>query len=351
MGTSTEGNRPELPGTVPPGDAGADNLLAFLAGLATDLAAVLELPALLAHIIRAMRVSLGFDSSAVALLERRDGEEELVIKAGSGLREGLSGLTFRRGEGLIWEVLETQSAVLVPDLHADPRIRRKDPGVRSGIYAPLVSRNHPLGVLSAYRPDVDGFALPDLHLLTVVARYIAGAVELGQLHDALRIAATTDSLTGLANRRACMERLGHEIARSERTRRPLALAVIDLDGFKAINDTYGHAAGDAHLVATAGLLRGPLRSIDFLARHGGDEFVVLFPETGGADAEIALRRVADAHADGRLPTPIPLQFSWGVATWPADGTTADDLLRAADARLYGMKHDHGRLIEAHLDRS
>lgn len=344
-----EGSRP--PRTAPSGDAGSDNLLAFLAGLATELAAVLELPALLDHIIEAMRVSLGFESSAVALLERRGDEEELIVKAGSGLRHGLSGLTFKRGEGLVWEVLETRSAVLIPDLHADPRIRRKDPGVRSGIYAPLVSRGHPLGVLSAYRPDVDAFALPDLQLLTVVARYIAGAVELSQVHEALRVAAATDSLTGLANRRACMERLGHEIARCARTRRPLTLALVDLDGLKAINDTHGHAAGDAHLVAAARALRGPLRSIDFLARHGGDEFVLLFPETGEADAEIALRRLADVCVAGQHATPIPLGFSWGAATWPVDGMTADDLLRAADARLYRMKQDHGRLTDTRPERS
>ncbi len=331
--------------TARPRRAESDRLLAFLAGLATEMSAVLDLHVLLQHIIRAVHDSIGFESCAVALLETGGGEDMLVVKAGSGLRAGATGLRFARGRGLIWEVMQRQTPLIVPDLHADARVLRKDPGVRSGIYAPLVCRTRSSGVLSAYRAEVDAFCEPDLHLLTVVARYIASAVEVSQLHDALKNAAATDSLTGIANRRTFMERFQQEVARSERTRRPVTIVLVDLDGFKQINDTCGHGAGDEVLVAVGRALSADRRACDLAARYGGDEFVLLLPETDEAGARVVIDHAVAAGIP--LPDSVRphggLDVSWGSATWPADGTTVDQLLLAADLRLYAMKAQHGRL--------
>jgi diguanylate cyclase (GGDEF)-like protein len=320
----------------------SDKLLAFLAGLAVELATVLELPALLQHIIRAVREQIGFDSCAVSLLECHDDQDVLVVKAGSGLRSGVTGLRFPRGQGLVWEVLHSQTPIIVPDLHADPRVLRRDPGVRSGMYTPLVSRRGPIGVLSAYSAEVNGFAAADLHLLTIVAQYIASAVEVSQLHEALRTAAATDSLTSLANRRTCMDRLRHEVARCERTHRPLSIVLLDLDGLKAINDTYGHAAGDAFLVEASRAVTRALRSLDLAARFGGDEFVLVLPETERAEAQRVIARLERIAVPlpGKPAREMPLRFSWGLATWPADGAAPDQLLQVADLRLYHMKEQH-----------
>jgi len=292
-----------------------------------------------------MDETLGFDSCAVSLLERHDDHEVLVVKAGSGLRGAVTGMRFPRGQGLLWNVMETQTPALVPDLHADPRVIRKDPGVRSGIYAPLVSRRLTVGVLSAYKADVNAFTEPDLHLLTVVARYIASSVELNHMHDYIKAMATTDGLTGIANRRVFMERVEQEIARSERTARPLSIVLFDLDGFKAINDTYGHGAGDAYLIHVGRVLAHGLRKADLAARYGGDEFVLLLPEAGESEAHAAVSRLVGVTIPvaQRTDVSVDLQFSWGSATWPTDGLSADDLLRVADVRLYRMKKAHGRL--------
>jgi diguanylate cyclase (GGDEF)-like protein len=320
--------------------AQSEKLLGFLAGLATDLATVLDLPVLLRYIIRAVHDTLGFESCALALLEERDGEQVLVVKAGSGLRARASGMRFGKGQGLIWEVLEKQTPVLIPDLHAEPRELRKDPGVRSGVYAPLVSRGHSVGVLSLYRAEPNAFTESDLHLLTVVARYIASSVEVSHLHDALRTLAMTDSLTGIANRRQFMERLRREIRRVERTDRPLSVVLLDLDRFKAVNDTHGHGAGDAYLIAVARALSGGLRKTDLPARFGGDEFALLL-HADADDAAAVVSRFRNVAIPGPGGETAGIRFSWGAATWPQDGRSADELLQTADVRMYRMKEQSG----------
>ena len=147
----------------------------------------------------------------------------------------------------------------------------------------------------------------------------------------------TDPLTGLSNRRHLMERLELELARTRRSNSPLALAMYDLDKFKSVNDTYGHAAGDAVLKAFAEVMRSSTRSVDLVARWGGEEFVLLFPETGQEEARIVVERTREAQArqtvleDGRVVT-----VSFGLSVQgPED--TADALLSRADAALYEAK--------------
>ena len=164
----------------------------------------------------------------------------------------------------------------------------------------------------------------------VVVRLLSERVE--RLVAALQLAASTDPLTGLLNRRAFGEHVARELARSRRTGEPLALLVADVDRFKAVNDGGGHAAGDAVLVALASALRDGLRAVDSLARVGGDEFAVLLPATDATGAAEAAARLTDRVAAAALPA-----ISIGSAAHGADGHSADDLLRAADLALYAAK--------------
>lgn len=319
----------------------SDKALAFLARLAQEFTALLHLPALVDHVLEALHAEVGFDSCTVALLDERDANS-LTIVGATGIRANFRGLTIPRSHGLNWVVMETGAPLLVPDMQADPRVYRRDNRVRSGIYAPLVAGTRPIGVLSAHHGQVHGFTQADLNLLTVVARYLAGAFEVARLHEQLRTLAATDTLTGLMNRRSFLEQLRAELERTRRTCHPVSVALLDLDSFKVINDRYGHATGDAILVQVARWLRQNIRAYDHVGRFGGDEFIVMFPETSMEGASAILRRlryvdVSGVVADGAGDARFRLSLSWGVATSPDDGLDQTQVLHVADQRLYAMK--------------
>jgi diguanylate cyclase (GGDEF)-like protein len=160
----------------------------------------------------------------------------------------------------------------------------------------------------------------------VVVRVLSERID--RLVAELRLAAATDPLTGLLNRRAMGERLGHEMARARRTGEAFATLLIDVDSFKQINDSRGHAAGDAALEALAGVLTRELREIDTVARIGGDEFAVLLPATGVAGAQATAARLRERAG---------VSISVGAAVYGIDGLTGEELARAADAALYEAK--------------
>jgi diguanylate cyclase (GGDEF)-like protein len=162
--------------------------------------------------------------------------------------------------------------------------------------------------------------------------------RIGRLVAELQLAARTDGLTGLPNRRAFEEHFAREVARATRSRRPFALLLADIDRFKELNDRNGHLAGDAALTELGRLLPGQLRRHDVPARVGGDEFAVLLPELEAKEAMDFGIRLARAVSERMRAAGAPLSLSFGVATFGRDGHTLDDLIRAADQALYAAKH-------------
>ena len=171
-----------------------------------------------------------------------------------------------------------------------------------------------------------------------------------QLADQLRAAnrhleemTVTDPLTGLANRRALDQAIEREMHRAERYGQPLSCLAIDVDHFKDINDQHGHAMGDAVLKRVANALRRMLRQVDIIARAGGDEFVVLLPNTSESAAARFAERVSGAllNTEGDADLGIPVQLSVGSATYPDEGiSSAEALLSAADHSMYRAKRAH-----------
>jgi diguanylate cyclase (GGDEF)-like protein/PAS domain S-box-containing protein len=164
------------------------------------------------------------------------------------------------------------------------------------------------------------------------------------LEDHLRRQALSDSLTGLANHRRLFEVLHAEICRSKRTEREFSLLLLDLDGLKAINDRFGHPAGNRALCRLAQILADCCRSVDTAARQGGDEFALVLPETGAAAATLVARRICQLLAeDNEEPA---LSVSVGVASYPRDAENVGTLLYAADQFLYAMKGQRSKAVRA-----
>jgi len=196
---------------------------------------------------------------------------------------------------------------------------------------------------AAAEPSAGSMELP--WPATSIAEQLALAVANMNLREALRAQSIRDPLTGWFNRRYMEETLERELSRAARNRRPLSVIMLDVDNFKQFNDTYGHEAGDLALQNLCETLRSHIRSEDVACRLGGDEFVLVLPDT---TAELATHRgeelsKAVAHTDvqyqGRLLEPMVLSF--GVATFPENGRTLKDLLRASDNALFRAK-DEGR---------
>ncbi|HEY1909099.1 MAG TPA: GGDEF domain-containing protein [Myxococcaceae bacterium] len=197
------------------------------------------------------------------------------------------------------------------------------------------------GPLALQSPDGGGVARASeaVHFaLLALGGIIMAAVA--QRAKRLRLMVGVDHLTGLSQRAPFVERIDEELARARRRGSPLSVAILDLDGFKAFNDTFGHPAGDKALQLVATRLRSSVRKSDLVARFGGEEFVVAFPET---EVEQARQRVEHIRTElAEVPIPIgreqkKVTISAGVGSWPADGETFDAVLERADTRLFEAK--------------
>ena len=170
----------------------ADAALAFLSELTREFSGEIHLQNFLVHVIRTCRAELGFDSCSLALVSEEH-QNALRIQAASGLRTTYIDLMIPAGQGLHGEVVRTGRSLLVPDMAADPRVYQLQPEIQSGIYAPLIVRARIIGVLSAHRAAKDAFMPAELNLLTIVARYVAGAVEVARLQERLKEQALNSS--------------------------------------------------------------------------------------------------------------------------------------------------------------
>jgi diguanylate cyclase (GGDEF)-like protein len=245
------------------------------------------------------------------------------------------------------EVFFNRHPLLITDTDREPGLKkdRQFPyATRSFVSVPLRNNGHALGVLHlTEREGEEVFTRWDLSLLERLSLQAAGAickVRLEEEVQTLRVTSITDHLTGVYNRRFLEERLAVEFQRAQRFVQPLAVAMLDLDDFKSLNDEMGHAYGDTVLREIADAMRRQLRSIDILARYGGDEFVVVLPGTGAAGALSTIEkirlRVAETEIPGAGP-PRSFGVSAGLSVFSDAVSNADELLRRADAALYQAK--------------
>jgi diguanylate cyclase (GGDEF)-like protein len=250
------------------------------------------------------------------------------------------------------------AVVQLDDPEADPTeielMRRLDE--QTLVMVPLRAGGRTTGLLElAASGGRREFSPQELDFFTTMANQVGAALENARLVETLRHVADVDQLTGVANHRHLQERLRQEIARSIRTRRPLSVLMVDLDGFKAVNDAHGHAEGDRLLNEMATALKSALRANDVVARYGGDEFVILMPDTAEEAARKLGQRMLGAVADHRHVLPggdeISLGASAGLAIYPADGRSPAALLAAADAAMYAVKRAGGGGVRRPREKS
>jgi diguanylate cyclase (GGDEF)-like protein len=213
---------------------------------------------------------------------------------------------------------------------------------------PLKIGKKVVGVLNVAYQAPREFHENTLRALGLLADQAALAIENAKLHTLVKEQAMTDPLTGLANRRAFELRLEEEIRRSNRYDHPFSIILMDLDGFKRINDTYGHPVGDQTLIVLGESIRQTVRDTDMLVRMGGDEFLLLLPETKTEDAEKIGEKVAEMVKDypyswrEKKEHNLELTLSFGIACYPEHAKTGADLILIADTVLYKNKKGHSR---------
>jgi diguanylate cyclase (GGDEF)-like protein len=262
----------------------------------------------------------------------------------------LSSLNIRLGEGLCGWVAENRK----PIMNGNPQLESgyvNDPEkyttLRSALAVPLEGLNGVVGVLVMYRADRDAFTADHLRILLAISSKIALSVENALKYQQAESSATTDYLTGLPNARSLFVHLARELARCRRTGTALAVMVCDMDNFKQINDLYGHLEGDNLLKDFSGHLKEMCRGYDYVARMGGDEFVVVAPGLKLEAAEEKARRLNQlaVEAGKKVAGRSLIALSVGTAFCPEDGFDVERLLAEADRRMYSMKQVHHADIE------
>lgn len=318
----------------------ADEFEALRATLA-DISAELELSRLLGSILeRASQLLLATGGELGRFIPET---QEIEILTSHNMSGDYKGVRLKLGEGAMGKVVKTGEALIIDDYQVwEGRSQQfaKSP-CRAVMAAPLVVRGRMLGAISIMdtRPD-HHFTPTDLNLLILFAQQAAVAVDNASLFDNVQRLATLDSLTGLFNRRHFFDLARREYERAVRYGHPLSAVMLDIDRFKRVNDTYGHAAGDHVLQSVARLLREKLREVDILARYGGEEFVILLPNTTLQGARQVAERLhhsvskLEIHSNGAR---IQVTISLGVSQLGTRCPSLDALLECADQALYTAK--------------
>ena len=292
-------------------------------------------------VAREVMTLTGADGAIIELCEG----DEMVYATVAGLPEELVGLRLSVGTSISGLCIRSGETLRCDDCEQDTRVDReacRKVGLRSMLLVPLIHQGRSFGVLKAISREPSFFDDNDAALMRSLSRALSAAlVNAAEVStDELFQRATSDPLTGLANRAFLLNRAEHDLEQCCRTNKPMALFQLDLDRFKHVNDTYGHSVGDKVLKEAASRLWRCVRQADTLARPGGDEFAIVAPGIRNIEeAEIVRARIARAFEPPllQLPAEISLGCSCGYAIYPDDGETIEDLIEVADSRMYADK--------------
>ena len=291
------------------------------------------------------------DAEQGSLMMLSEEDMHLTVKASKGIdRSILENVKAKIGEGISGTVMEKGTPIIVKDIESESepfaRKNRSRYKTKSFVSIPLRVGLRTIGVINI-SDKITGeiFSEEDLHLLLSFASYASIALERGEYYkmtEDLKKISVTDSLTGLFNRRYFQERLFEEMERAKRHNEPFTIFIIDIDDFKAINDKYGHPAGDEVLKRIAHTIRDAVRSIDVAVRHGGEEFSIILPYTTKANSYVTAERIRRSVEDIRfvghkIPPDQIFSVSVGIAEFPSDAVNIEELIDKADMAMYLAK--------------
>lgn len=289
-----------------------------------------------------IREFVPFDTCAVYLVDETGNFADVVHAEGENA-ETLLAKRIKIGEGATGFVLKKRELVknLNPDLDFSISQVELAQEYETMASLPLITGGELIGAVSIYSCNLTHYADEHIRLLDTVSRIAADAIGKSKLHDEAKVHALTDPMTGLPNARSLQMQFEREVARSDRGGAGFQVLMLDLDGFKAVNDTFGHKTGDKMLNEIAQVILEQLREYDFLARYGGDEFVALISDAAAEDVADLCGRIEKAVSefelqvgDGKI---AKVGVSLGSASYQGNGTTFDQMIVAADKAMYERK--------------
>jgi diguanylate cyclase (GGDEF)-like protein len=314
--------------------------------VAKALTSSLDLDSILQTILEKMAEYFQPDTWSLLMVDEAKSELYFAIAVGTAA-EALKNVRLKVGEGIAGHVAKYGEKLIVPDVRADQRFAKRIDEVtqwetQSIICVPLKSKLRVQGVIQLVNVDMAHFGAEESFFLQALCDYAAIAIENARSVEKIQELTITDDCTGLYNARHLYKTLETEVYRSARFGYEFSVLFIDLDHFKQVNDTHGHLIGSKLLAEIGYLVKAQLRLIDFAFRYGGDEFVVLLPQTGKDSALVVARRLRDSLRSSLFCKDeglnLNVRASIGLATYPHDAKTPHDIIRQADEMMYMVKN-------------
>src|SRR5215510_13719747 len=314
--------------------------------VAKALTSSLDLDSILQTIMEKMAEYFRPDTWSLLMVDEEKTELYFAIAVGSA-SEALKNVRLKVGEGIAGHVAKFGEKLIVPDVRRDKRFTKRIDDLtqmetHSIICVPLKSKLGVLGVIQLVNVEMKSFSHEEEFFLQALCDYAAIAIENARSVEKIQELTITDDCTGLYNARHLYKTLEQEVYRSARFGYEFTVLFIDLDHFKQVNDTHGHLVGSKLLAEIGYLIKAQLRLIDYAFRYGGDEFVVLLPQTGKDAALVVARRLRDSLRTRMFCKEeglnLNVRASIGLATYPHDAKTPHDIIRQADEMMYLVKN-------------
>jgi len=320
--------------------------VAIFNDVAKALTSSLNLDSILQTIMDKMAEFFRPDTWSLLMVDEQKDELYFAIAVGDAA-ETLKTVRLKVGEGIAGWVARNGESLIAPDVYNDPRFSKRIDEMtkwktRSIICVPLQSKHRVLGVIQLINCAMESFGEQEMFFLHALCDYAAIAIDNARAVEKIQELTITDDCTGLYNARHLYKTLEAEVYRSARFGYEFSVIFMDLDHFKLVNDTYGHLVGSKLLQEIGFKVKSQLRLIDYAFRYGGDEFVILLPQTEKNSALVVAKRLQEMMRRTQFLTEeglnLNVRCSMGLATYPEDAKSSHEIIRQADEMMYMVKN-------------